>query len=82
MVCVLPWLLIRADLLFKRFNIASAGAVIRALHFRRKETAGQFIVSQVILHTLAAFAFSDAGLIGARAGFHVFSEVTIHLFSL
>jgi hypothetical protein len=36
----------------------------------------------VILHTLAAFAFSGAGLIGASAGFHIFSEVTIHLFFL
>ncbi len=45
-------------LFFKCFNIAPARAVIGALHLRRKETAGHFIVAQVILHALAALALS------------------------
>jgi hypothetical protein len=35
----------------------------------------------VILHALAALALSRAGLIGAGAGLHVFSDVTFHIFT-
>ena len=65
-------------LLFKCLNIAPARAVIGALHLRRKETAGHFIVAQVILHALAALALARAGLIGAGAGLHILLEVTFH----
>ena len=65
-------------LLFKCLNIASARAVIGALHLRRKETAGQFIAAQVILDALAALALARAGLIGAGAGLHILLEITFH----
>ena len=65
-------------LLFKCLNIAPARAVIGALHFRREETAGHFIVAQVILHALAALALARAGLVGAGAGLHILLDVTFH----
>ena len=65
-------------LFFKCLYIASARAVIGALHLRRKETAGHFIVTQMILDALTALALARAGLVGAGAGLHILLEITFH----
>ena len=65
-------------LFFKGLNKSSARAVIGALNLRRKETAGQFIVTQMILDALTALALARAGLIGAGAGLHILLEITFH----
>jgi hypothetical protein len=65
-------------LFFKGLNKASSRSVIGALYFRREEAAGKFIITQVILHALAALALARAGLIGAGAGLHILFEITFH----
>jgi hypothetical protein len=43
------------------------GAVIGALGFRRKKTAGQLAVAAVVVHAVATGAFAGAGFVGAGA---------------
>ncbi len=65
-------------LFFKGLNKSPARAVIGALDFRREETAGNFIIAQVILHALAALALARAGLVGAGTGLHILFDITFH----
>jgi hypothetical protein len=63
-------------------NKAGERAVVDLLHLRREDAGGKLIRLKVVGDALAAFAFSGAWLVGARALGFININLAFHLVSL
>jgi len=67
---------------FDRGNKFLERSIVGAFCCRWEKAAWKFAIFAVVGYTLAAFSLAGAGIIGARAIFHVLLHVAFHLQTL